>query len=334
MAIPTPEWFYLRNVFNNVTSSNNKRMLSLSRDHRDKLFQQSATDPEIEELYLLMQPAYVAFKDQYAKVNNNFALYNSATKQVEILASELNKNIKTWDINIQNVFADDTVEYKGILPNGRKFFQSGTYDQRMSALDQLILALQAYPANPSLSAVLTLVQTFSTNFQEARSKQQGYEGDDSLFRNQLEVTRERLAVVMHRILGKLIFLYADTPATIEAYYELHYLRAAPPSATSAATVDIAANSRLQAMSGIYTQDDEFELANAGTTPLGFFITENELVATPDDLTVMQPGAKQTYTLSELSDGTPSRMLIVVNINNVKGRFRAALVQQPALVQEE
>ncbi len=324
MPISPPDWTYLRNVFNNVTSSNFKRMLSLSADHKAKLSYHGATNPDVNTLYLLFEPIHTAFTVKYAKVVANFGAYKSATSTVEALAADLSKTqIKSWDIKIQNVYEDHTDEYKSIIHSGRAPFQSGTYEQRLLAVQSLAVSLAAYPL---LSTVLTSVQAFATAFQNARLHQQELEGADTNLRVELEQAREDLALVMHRIFGQLIFLFAHQPGTIQSFYELQYLKAPAPKPNLNPPININANSRQQAMEGLFVSTDNFELENPGETDLGYFVTETDLAATPNDVVFLQPKVKQVFTLAELTDGTTPRKLIVVNLTDKNGQFRTRLVQ--------
>ena len=324
MPISPPDWIYLRNVFNNVTSSNFKRMLSLSADHKAKLSYHGATNPDVNTLYLLFEPIHTAFTVKYAKVVANFGAYKSATSTVEALAADLSKTqIKSWDIKIQNVYEDHTDEYKSIIHSGRAPFQSGTYEQRLLAVQSLAISLAAYPL---LSTVLTSVQAFATAFQNARLHQQELEGADTNLRVELEQAREDLALVMHRIFGQLIFLFAHQPGTIQSFYELQYLKAPAPKENLNPPININANSRQQAMEGLFVSTDNFELENPGETDLGYFVTETDLAATPNDVVFLQPKVKQVFTLAELTDGTTPRKLIVVNLTDKNGQFRTRLVQ--------
>jgi hypothetical protein len=324
MPITPPDWTYLRNVFNNVTSSNFKRMLSLSADHKAKLSYHGATNPDVNTLYLLFEPIHTAFTVKYAKVVANFGAYKSATSTVEALAADLSKTqIKSWDIKIQNVYEDHTDEYKSIMHSGRAPFQSGTYEQRLLAVQALAVSLAAYPL---LSTVLTSVQAFATAFQNARLHQQELEGADTNLRVELEQAREDLALVMHRIFGQLIFLFAHQPGTIQSFYELQYLKAPAPKPNLNPPININANSRQQAMEGLFVSTDNFELENPGETDLGYFVTETDLAATPNDVVFLQPKVKQVFTLAELTDGTTPRKLIVVNLTDKNGQFRTRLVQ--------
>ena len=324
MPISPPDWTYLRNVFNNVTSSNFKRMLSLSADHKAKLSYHGATNPDVNTLYLLFEPIHTAFTVKYAKVVANFGAYKSATSTVEALAADLSRTqIKSWDVKIQNVYEDHTADYKLIMHSGRAPFQSGTYEQRLLAVQALAVSLAAYPL---LSTVLTSVQAFATAFQNARLHQQELEGADTNLRVELEQAREDLALVMHRIFGQLIFLFAHQPGTIQSFYELQYLKAPAPKPNLNPPININANSRQQAMEGLFVSTDNFELENPGETDLGYFVTETDLAATPNDVVFLQPKVKQVFTLAELTDGTTPRKLIVVNLTDKNGQFRTRLVQ--------
>ncbi len=62
----------------------------------------TATFPEINALYLLMQPAYVQFTDAYSKVTQDFNAYKVATSDFEVLIKALSStHIHTWDIAIR-----------------------------------------------------------------------------------------------------------------------------------------------------------------------------------------------------------------------------------------
>ncbi len=325
MALNDPNWSYLRNVFDNVTSSNNKRMYIMSTDHRDKLFEKSTTIPEINTLYLLMQPAYVQFTDAYSKVTQDFTAYKVATSEFETLITALSStHIQNWDIAIQYLLPGDASAHQTLLPKGRTPFQSGAYEERIKAVRDLADALVAYP---TLSTLLTQVVAFRNSLTAARVNQQGKEGSDTLSRQALEVARENLAVTMHRIFGHLIALYAGQPAIIEAYYELKYLKAPIPKENPNPPIEIQPNSRLQIMDDTFATDAQITIENTGDTQLGVYLTSNELAQTPDNLVVLTPKTKQTYAYAELIDGTPHpTKLIAVNLTEKKGYCKAAIAQ--------
>ena len=325
MALNNPNWSYLRNVFNNVTSNNNKRMYIMATDHRDKLFEKSTTLPEINTLYLLMQPDYELFSQAYSKVTQDFNAYKAATFEFETHISALSStHIQNWDISIQYLMPGNASAYKMLLPKGRTPFQSGAYDERVKAVRDLADVMVAYPA---LSTLLTDVEAFRDVLTAARVAQQGKETTDTLSRQALEVARENLAITMHRIFGHLIALYADQPAIIEAYYELKYLKAPIPKENSNPPIEIQPNSRQQIMDDTFATDANITIENTGDTQLGVYLTSNELAQTPDTLVVVQPKTKQTYAYAELIDGTPHpTKLIAVNLTQRKGYCKAAFAQ--------
>ncbi len=325
MALNDPNWSYLRNVFDNVTRNNNKRMYIMSTDHRDKLFGKSATIPEINTLYLLMQPAYEQFADAYSKVTQDFTIYKVATSEFEVLISELSStHISTWDVAIQYLLPGNVAARKTLLPKGHTPFQSGPYDERIKAVRDLADALVAFP---TLSTLLAQVEAFRNSLTTARIDQQTKEGADTLNRQALEVARENLAVVMHRIFGQLMFLYSDQPAIIEAYYELKYLKAPIPKENPNPPIEIQPNSRLQIMDDTFATNSNITIENTGDTQLGVYLTSNELAETPNNLVVLQAKTKQTYAYAELIDGTPQpTKLIAVNLTEKRGFCKAAIAQ--------
>lgn len=312
-------WFYLRNPFDNVTKSNFKRMVQLSRDLHDKLFKQSG-DLDIQPLYNLLLPQYVSFNKLYAQVQNNWALYQASTLSVENLFAELNRKIKRWEAWILTEFDDSSPEYLSLLPNYKAPFQSGPYDIRLQMLAAFEMGLAAYP---QLGNVLLDVQQFRINIEATRTKQQGFEQNDAELRQSLEGARIDLAVAMHRILGGLIQLYAHNTAHIETFFELRYLQAPTPKNNSNnPMLTVSGNSRSVAIETKFNDNNTIQLSNTGKVTLGFFITNNENAATPNDLTLLSPNESQTYSLPDLSDGLPEpRFLMVVNLNSEIGKYQ-------------
>lgn len=303
-----------------------KLMLSIARSHRNRLKQGGSTNPDIDALYQLYLPAYNDFYNLAVSAGVNFGKYRGSTSAFEKLVKELSSyRIRKWDIAIQDVYIDEPNEYLKILSKGRRPFQRGAYEERISAIKSLVMSLQD---RPNLSHVLSNVQSFLTQIEAARTKQQGIEGQKKELRSKLEHARERLAVVMYRILGQLMYLYPESPSTIESYYELHYFRASRPSAAVAGSRLVAANSSSKALGGIFTNSNQIVIDNTGNTPLGFFITNNQTAPIPQNLTRLQPKTTQTFTLQELTDGNKPLVLMVVNLTAKNGRYRVTVSTLP------
>lgn len=311
-------WFYLQNPFDNVTKNSFKRMLIMATDHHDKLLNASVNSAQLQAIYQQFLPAFQTFKQTYMQTFAAGAVYQGNTQMVETLFAELSsKKIKQWDIQIQNVFLDDTPQYKMLLPTNRIPFQSGTYEGRTQAVQVLETNLAMFP---QLSAVMTDVSDFRQKIEQARTIQQGYEKQNDDLVKLVEQHRTELAQMMHFVFGSLIAIYYQQPWQVETFYELKYLRTTSSNATAPnlQTQNVPANSRVSVGNGKLLASNNLTLKNTGTTPLVFF-TSNDINATlPIDAMVLQPNESQTAFADELSDGNGFSWLIVVNSTAVDG----------------
>lgn len=323
MASIISSWLYLRNMFDNVTKNNYKRMVSMARDLHDKLLRQNA-DAAILALYNLLLVEFLAFNKSFMAVSNNWALYQSNTLIVENFFKELTRKAKRWEAWVLTEFDDDSPEYLSLLPNKRAAFNSGPYEMRLKSVATLETAFGAYPA---LNTALLDVQQFRIEIEAARTTQQGFEQNDKQLRQDLEHARLDLAIAMHRVFGGLIQLYAHDTAHIETFFDMRYLSTTAKRDPKAPVRTVLANSRSKVIERDFTNDVTLQISNVGNISLGFFITNDENAATPNDITLLNPQESQSYTLSDLSDGTANpRFLMVVNMNNEIGRYQTILIE--------
>lgn len=327
MASITSSWSYLRNMFDNVTKNNYKRMVSMARDLHDKLLRQNA-NADILVLYNLMLAEFMLFNKSFVAVSNNWALYQSNTLTVENWFKELTRKTKRWEAWVLTEFDDDSSEYLSLMPNGRADFNKGPYEMRLKSVATLETALGAYP---TLNTVLLDVQQFRTDIEAARTTQQGFEQNDKQLRQDLEHARLDLAVAMHRVFGGLIQLYAHDTAHIETFFDMRYLQSTSTKRDKKAAVrTVSANSRSKVLERVFVDNDILQLSNVGNVSLGFFVTNDENAATPNDITLLDAQESQSYTLSDLSDGTTNpHFLMVVNMNDEIGRYQAVLIEENA-----
>ncbi|MBK9459293.1 MAG: hypothetical protein IPN94_07625 [Sphingobacteriales bacterium] len=239
---------------------------------------------------------------------------------------ELTRKAKRWEAWILTEFDDDSPEYLSLMPNGRADFNKGPYEMRLKSVATLETALGAYP---KLNTVLLDVQQFRTDIEAARTTQQGFEQNDKQLRQELEHARLDLAVAMHRVFGGLIQLYAHDTAHIETFFDMRYLQFTAAKRDPKAPVrTVSANSRSKVIERDFTNDVTLQISNVGNNSLGFFITNDENAATPNDITLLDAQESQSYTLSDLSDGTANpRFLMVVNMNDEIGRYQAVLIEE-------
>ncbi len=306
-------WFYLRNPFDAVTKSSFKRMLIMSTDHKDKLLAESANDPQIATLYQMFLPHYLAFKQAYTETFQKDAIHQGNTQIVETLFAQLSsQKIKQWDIWIQNEYLDGTPQYLMLLTNGRKPFQSGSYESRINAIYSLEGNLAAYP---NLANVLADVTAFKQQIEQARTIQQGVEKDSANAIKAVEDRRYELAEVMEGVFGGLILRYYKDLAQIETFYELKYLRSSSNSNSnnniSMQAHTISASSRAT-LFGQLSNDTSITIRNTGSIPITCFTSNDINANVPIDALVLQAGDEQTAFADELSNGNGFSWLILMN----------------------
>ena len=313
----------LRNTFNNVTKNNYKRMLLMARDHHDKLKGFATTDAMVNTLYQQFLPTYTSFILIYDKVNSNYAMYQGYTKQFEGYMEELRSTlIRKWDTLIQVEYDQPTAQYTMLLPNGRSAFQTGAYELRLSAVNQLYNNLVTIN-NPNLANLITTIDTWRMAAQAARTQQQYIEAEDKNLRQQLENARAELAVEMYGVFFGLAAYYYKTPNKVENFYELKYLQAptyTPKPANIPKEVVIDTNTQKTALIGDYAATDTFKVENKGDALLQVWISNNENSSIPNDVATVDKGFTTNFFADELSDGTsPMKYFIVANSDIQQGK---------------
>ena len=317
-------WSYLQNPFDNVTKHSFKKMNILATDHHDKLANH-LNDNFIADLYHQhFLDAYTKFKDAYAASIANVASYRGRTQMIEKLIAQLsNEKIKQWDIWIQNVYLEGTPEYSILMNQGRKPYQSGSYEARIMAVKVLSNLLKDFPL---LNNVLTDVNNFYDTILKARSLQQGKENDEQILSMQLEEARKELAKAMQVVFAGLMFHYHQNIAFVETFYELKYLRATPSNsnANNEKTESIPANSRISLHENELSGEKAVEITNVGTVPVKVYTSETMNGAIPENAKTIESNETSLHFPEDLSDGTGINKLVVVNENEQEAKIKTKL----------
>lgn len=221
-------WSYINNPFETNTRGSFKKMNMLGKDHLDKLAAAAASDAFFQPLFNRTKPAYKAFQQKLTEASANLGIYEGQTMAVQDAFQQLsNKYIKQWDIMVQVEYLDGTPEYKAILPNGRKPFQSGSYESRVKEVQALATRMSAYTALDTLRAK---VEEVAARLSATRSKQQGHELMESEISDETEHLRKELAYVLHANFALLLDRFVREPYRVTNYFELQYIRRSSPSA--------------------------------------------------------------------------------------------------------
>lgn len=313
---------YLNNPFDTVTQNNNKRMLLMARDHRDKMKGFSTLDPDINQLFQELNPKFTAFEEGYSDLHSKEGIYKGHTQMLEELMQDLSSTqIKQWNIWVQNVFLDGTPEYTMLFPQGRKTFQNGAYELRVDAIRTLSLTLNNFA---ELSTVKQAVDLFLTKINTVRTNQQQMESMVQAARQNLEYQRLALANTMHRIFGFLVYKFYQNPVEVERFYELKYLQApVAKEVVNENSIPLPANSRATVVEQSMTGNSFITVKNTGTATLKLFTTADKNALTPDIVKELLPNETFAFYGNELSDGTGYDWLIAVNETGQAGKIAIA-----------
>jgi len=218
------KWSFLQNPFINATRSSRKLMLTIFTDHESRLEAQNS-DADIGPLHARTVPVLSSYVGKYGAANSARAIHKGHTMIVEALLKELgDARIKKWDGKIQGEFPEGTSDYTILLPQKRGPFQTGTYEQRISAVKQLGERLDAYSSNTVLAALKAEVDAFHVTIRDARDLQQQKEGDKTTTSQAAEAERLIAGILMYRNLGALMDKFGNDPEAIEQFYELSHIR--------------------------------------------------------------------------------------------------------------
>ncbi len=179
-------------------------------------------DAEVLTYYNDFNPYFLTFKSCYSiwdsLRSSNPGNTLGLLQLLEILAGT---KIKAWDIALQNIYNNETTQYKSILPHHRTPFQSGQVNKRVTALENLIIALGT---DASLATLKTSVSAFLTQLNAAIALQHNQLiGINKAIVN-LEAAIDKAADIAFGIFGKFITKFAATPKLIDAYFPVDLLQ--------------------------------------------------------------------------------------------------------------
>lgn len=217
----TQTWSPTENQFDNGTKNSKKKMNILSSDHDSKLHAQMS-NPLIAVLFSFFNPIRLMYLAKYTQWKSTVAAYHGATIAFEQLIAQLSSTmIEDFDIRIQVVFKRGTAQYAALLPNFRGPFQTGEYDERITALGTLSQSLTGIVP---LAAVKADVDAFLLQLTTARDTQQGLEGLKQTLSEEVELARVTIAQAMYYTLGGLMQIFSANSIQIVNYYDLETLR--------------------------------------------------------------------------------------------------------------
>lgn len=213
-------WIFMINTFEVNTRSSNRKMLSLVTDTHAKLSVGNA-DPDIQALFALLDPIY----NNYRQICIDFDVVagnrQGGTLAFENVMAQIPAQLRIWEAGVRAIHFEDTPEERAIFPNKRGPFQSGTYEERLSAIGSLAQKLSTIPA---LASTRAQVQSFYNMALGTRVAQQQDEGALASMSDLRENERVLVADTLYGILGSLMFKYRSDRRHIDNYFDLTLLR--------------------------------------------------------------------------------------------------------------
>ncbi len=311
-------WFFLSNPFLNATNESYPNAYQITVFHWAAL-NAAKKDPFFAALLATYQPIHDAFVAAYNQWTLQAGLQQGQTETIKQLFKDLNVNIKTWDVAIQNVYTDTSPTYKGLLPHKRSPFQTGTQNDRLTAIQNLI---DAIGSDASLAKVKTAVTNFQTTILAAMGSQKTALQKTGLDSDGVEASRIAMCIAQYANLGAMMQQFAATPNVIEPYFDLKNIR---QEIQTVFTKELKPAEVYFIAKRSFKADDVLEFDNNGNTDIAFYIADKKDAATGTVVINVPAGESKSIVASELGDIANLHFLIAKNTNAaINGSFEAYL----------
>jgi len=226
------------------------------------------------------------------------------------ILEQLPAKLSRWDIEIQNIYPKNTLEYRTIFGTKRSEIYRGTTERVINNLRSL---QQKVENTQGLDTIAIDIKNFAVLLDDLRSiKGQKLEDYDQK-QDVLAEEYDKLSIMLYRNLGRLIDIYANNTDEIERYFNLYlirtknnnndndqqgYILTIPPNTTKVADIS-------------FSPDDTLLISNNSNTTVYYYSAISIDNAKPANLQVIQPS--EEIEVSALQLGAPThKFLIFVN----------------------
>ncbi|HLG36455.1 MAG TPA: hypothetical protein VI757_16375 [Bacteroidia bacterium] len=217
-------WTFLMNPFLDAARKSRTRAIKISTWTDGALFERQA-DAFFGPLYLYYHPLHLALMQEDAEWLSQKGTQKGATQTVDELFDDLSpKKITEWDRMVDNIFNRGTPEYTAVFPQGHKLFQTGSKDERISAVQALSETLGAPTAPPGFAPIKTDVDSFLGQLLGKRATQTGEISRTATESDETTVASAAAMTGLYKILGKCIDQFSDNPTSIEPIFDLQTIR--------------------------------------------------------------------------------------------------------------
>ena len=301
-------WSYSDNTFNNATVGNYKKYFSISTYH-DEALEAHSSNAAILPLYTFYHPLHLAYKAAYNGWSSSKDTKQGDTELVkQMLADLANPKIQQWDIAIQQFYLKGTPQYKALLPNGRQEFQKGSQQERIEAIETLILNIGT---DANLATLKTTIQTFYDLLSDAQGKKIGKQSTTETDSDAVEAARVTAANAMYKNLGNLMVLFFENPLQIEPYFDLALIRTTEQ--TTFVNNDVKALKVTSIVKRTLADNKTITIRNTGTEVLIFYPAAHKEDA-PGTLISHDMPADSTQVFSKVEFGNTKELPFINVIN--------------------
>lgn len=312
-------WIYLSNTFLTVTDGSYRNCKKIG-DYTLNALNASVANPPFDTLHASMEPLVSAFNTQYAEwltqVGSQKGKTTALTLNLKALQGE---KIRKWDVQVQVEYDQDSPEYVAILPNRRVPFQTGSQEDRISAVAALSDALDGIAA---LATLKTDVDDFLTTLQNSFNAQKADKSSTKTESAALDAARKAVCVELYATLGTLMAHFKNTPEEAAAYFDLQTIR---NNEQTTFTHNLNGGETRLAITHTFEAEEELRLINKGNTILRYALCAEANDALGATFVEVPAHDERIVPVEDLGDIT-HRFLKVQNTSETEsGRYTIVLL---------
>lgn len=297
----------LKNFFLSATKNSYSKFERVSTYHLSAL--SNSKNPFEKERYEFYLPFDQEFQSLFIEFGSLEENKQENTKEVELLLEQLRGDlIEEWDIDIQGVYKPRTSRYKGLLPNGRKPFQSGTQEDRIDAVKKVI---ENIGADATLASVKEKMNVFLRKVEDAQVYKKRKFSDVKKLSAAVEAARVEGCEAMFENYGLFIGKYSKTPELAAPYFDWNTLfpkeqKTYEQTLKGGATKNVA--KKTLSVKQTITADNQGEAAIEI-----FSVNKKTGIIGTQKVTVL-PGEIKTITAAEIGNTKETPFINILNTN--------------------
>jgi hypothetical protein len=315
-------YHFLVNSFLKVTRHSYKLAATLSKFTDSTLFAASTADAAIATLYAFYHPLYQAYDAAYQNWTTKKDISQGGTETLVQLLGDLPAEVNTWGLAILSYFGVKTnPAYKGIFPHGHTAFYTGSYIERINAVENLSTKLNDIVA---LAATKTAVDDYHTLLMTAYNNRQGQASGNTTNSDTVEMQRIALCYALQYVLGGLTQRFYQDLGQIAGYIDINSMENHQQTQFVNNHLKAAAEHGICERTLIGT--DQVRIINNGSVPLKFYFASSATGAAGAIFVTLAPGADETHNASDFGDVTTLHFLNVSNADaSVEGAYELDLL---------